>query len=394
MSISMRRLGLAAFLCLASSALLGATAQADVYQGSKQFAAPVQPPSLSPEPPVTEQHPYVSSVSADYDGASGTVTFSYNYFEPGFWASYDPYALTSLVGGNFDEATLAMDHCNPPDPAPEWPTEYLSGDTGETHTQFATEGTLTLSGYAGQVSSWETFDGASYSVTFQSPAFANLPLNCATISVKNIDVTDPSGDEPTFPLTDVTNPPPPPPPPAPLPVPPPAPVKLSPTTATAAFRAYISALHQSAVFPTKEGKVCPEIYSVGGPYSLCFAEYRTSSHTWHLDSALARLKGGIITFSHVTRGRWQRKWTHCSLRGQGGAPSKPGTLISNNDCGRAAPQSDAFFVTNGGATGSGSIGWDFTQSAGFNSVGTYHQRMRGRTHVFTNALGDSFQYTP
>src|ERR1035441_6484954 len=84
---------------------------------------------------------------------------------------------------------------------------------------------------------------------------------------------------------------------------------------------------------------------------------------------------------------------------EGGAQSNQkvsGTLIANNGCTKG-PQSDAYFVSIEGYYAArfhpgSSLGWQFVQSAGFTSLGVF--RRQGHSYTFTNAVGDSFKFTP
>jgi hypothetical protein len=154
--------------------------------------------------------------------------------------------------------------------------------------------------------------------------------------------------------------------------------------------------HPEATFPADEGTLCPELYSAGnGSYSICYAEYKIAG-TWHLDGATATVKQNAITLSLIARTRWRRRWVKCNLR----LWHVPGTLVSNNNCGLHQPQVDAYFIWNEAYPGIRShlavhhVGWLFADSAGFNSIGRYHAHKIGRVYTFTNAVGDSFRYTP
>jgi hypothetical protein len=168
--------------------------------------------------------------------------------------------------------------------------------------------------------------------------------------------------------------------------------------ANSTFAAEIRAAHPDATFPSTEGSRCPEVYSREGlQYSVCFGEYRTGS-TWHLDGGEAIERETSIGLTLYTHAAWRREWVTCSLGGFG--VSVPGRLISNNNCGRHQPETDPYFVAvevypsirmHMRVT---SAGWQFTESAGFTSSGVYHVRRAAQSYVFTNALGDSFRYTP
>lgn len=173
-------------------------------------------------------------------------------------------------------------------------------------------------------------------------------------------------------------------------------IKLTSAAAGAAFKAEITKESPNAVFPRREGKFCPEIYSGSdGDYSICYAEYKIGK-IWHLLGASATAKNGEIAFSFGTHANWRRKWVRCSLRGA----HAPGRLVSNNGCGRHQPESDAYFIGDEVYPlvrlhrAVRAIGWQFTESAGFTSLGIYHVSKRGGTYTFTNAVGDSFRYKP
>jgi hypothetical protein len=173
---------------------------------------------------------------------------------------------------------------------------------------------------------------------------------------------------------------------------------FTPANASAALKAHIIAEHPNAIFPAHEGLLCPEIYpneSTGQRYSLCYAEFKTGS-VWHLVGAIAH-EGSTITVDGLHDSRWHRHWATCSLRGFSGGPQKVhGTLVANNGCDRG-PQTDAYFIAIEGYYGGrfrprSSLGWQFVQSAGFTSLGVFHRQ--GHSYTFTNAVGDSFRYTP
>jgi hypothetical protein len=78
----------------------------------------------------------------------------------------------------------------------------------------------------------------------------------------------------------------------------------------------------------------------------------------------------------------------------------PGRLTSNNGCGRGTIEDDAYLIAVEfgpqffGRHRAPTLGWQFTQSAGFNSIGAFRGHKSGSTFVFRNAVGDSFKYTP
>lgn len=175
-----------------------------------------------------------------------------------------------------------------------------------------------------------------------------------------------------------------------------APTPLTRANASAAFAKLLPA---GAIVPRREGAFCPEILTgQSKPYSVCFAEYRRGGR-WHLAEGQANKTSLLPTSTIHHTSTWTRRWTRCSLRGW----ALPGALYSNNNCGKGAPQSDAYFVyqemwwgpkPSGHLGNTRSAGWQFTDSAGFGSIGTYRCARRGRSVTCTTRLGDSFRYTP
>lgn len=185
--------------------------------------------------------------------------------------------------------------------------------------------------------------------------------------------------------------------------PPPSPVRL---TVQDASRAFLGFLPDGAFIPVAEGRACPEIYETGGSYSICFAEYRLGAR-WHLMGGAVRIKANVPTARITSDEGSRRRWVKCNLRPWNRtAPSSariPGTLVSNNDCGREAPQSDIYFVgqeldpiwlVHHPHTRVRSVGWQFAQSGGFQAIGRYSCNKRRGTCRCANAVGDAFRYRP
>lgn len=173
-------------------------------------------------------------------------------------------------------------------------------------------------------------------------------------------------------------------------------ITLTSAAAETTLKANIFAESPNAAFPESEGRFCPETYeSNDGNYSICFAEYKTGD-TWNLRGGEATIKNNNVTVSDGTHAHWGRKWVKCSLRGT----HTPGMLISNNGCGSHQPESDAYFIAVEVYPdirlhhAVRAIGWQFVDSKGFGSLGSYRTSKRGSTYTFTNAVGDSFRYRP
>ncbi len=177
----------------------------------------------------------------------------------------------------------------------------------------------------------------------------------------------------------------------------PSEIQFTSSAAEATLKAEILTRFPGAAFPAVEGRLCPETYTgTEGAYSICYAEFRTG-RTWHLEGGQADLKENSIAVTLYTHAHWRRAWVKCVLPHGGRGAS--GTLTSNYNCG-IHQVSDAYLVTveiyptirmHLPVT---AAGWQFTESAGFTSLGDFRVRRRGRTYVFTNAVGDSFRYTP
>lgn len=169
---------------------------------------------------------------------------------------------------------------------------------------------------------------------------------------------------------------------------------LTPSSASAAFKTKILREAPEARFPSREGALCPETFEGSeGLTSSCFAEFTTGA-TWNLSGAAATSEDGHVVFSFLSSAHWKRRWVRCRLA------RAPGKLLSNHRCGYGQPETDAYFVWDELVPNIRfhhplrSIGWQFTDSAGFTSLGIYRGAKNGRSYRFTNAVGDSFRYTP
>lgn len=176
---------------------------------------------------------------------------------------------------------------------------------------------------------------------------------------------------------------------------------LSPAGAARSMGAKL-AVRPGSPFSHRDGgldqPLCPRVEIFSG-HAQCFAQWRDGRATWWL--ALGTVSAGQIKSTNPSKeatiyelGHWTRRWVPCPLHGS------PGTLTSNNDCGRHIPQSDAYFVQVEllGSIRSHRpikpIGWQFTDSAGDDVLGLYKVARQGRAYVATNGVGDSFRYTP
>lgn len=375
--VRVRRHVLPGLLTLTALVAGASPATADTpRQGSASWAAPSQPPSLNPAPPVVDDQPYMKAASVTYDYATGTVTTTMGFYDPGYWQNniQSEYSSNSAYGIEIDLATGCQS--NPPtgaDLAVTMTPANSNTSTGGYDYNTAT-GWATLTGYQGQVQGTGSFDGTNYTLTVQSPYFAGRDFRCADFSPMN-------GYESGWGYLDGW-----------------APTPLTSANATAAFAAL---LPHGAQIPKGEGRLCPEALTdgpQGGPWSVCIAEYKLGGR-WHFAQGQAEQTSLTPKATIQSTSSWRRHWARCSLRGW----SLPGTLSSNNNCGKGAPQSDAYFVavemwrgskTHGTIGNTRYVGWQFTDSAGFGPIGSYRCARRGRTVTCTTRLGDSFRYTP
>lgn len=172
---------------------------------------------------------------------------------------------------------------------------------------------------------------------------------------------------------------------------------FSASAADAAFNGQILQHYPGATFPAAEGHMCPETYTGSeGEYSVCYAEFKTGS-TWHLEGGQADSGPEGVAVKISTQAHWRRAWVRCPL--PHGSHGAPGRLYSNYNCGREQV-SDAYLVAVEIYPSIrmhqrvSEAGWQFTESAGFTSLGVFHAHRHGRTYVFSNAVGDAFRYTP
>lgn len=331
----MRPCGFIAVLAAVVAAIYAPVAAADVYEGAVNFAAPTQPPSLTPETPIEEQSAYLSSAAVSYDSNAGTATASYSFFEPSFWAQQLPNGYSQ---------PFALGSCN------DQTVPTLTIQTGALPSS-QDQGSATLSGYDGQATAWETFDGTTYSVTFTNPAFVGQAWNCATVGNPATQIT----------LTDVTNPP----------------IPQTAGNAGAAFRMSATA---NATEPSQEGPACPE--DDGGGAFQCAVEYLTGSTVRLVTGVVQWDDNGHPVVSGVYRYAWTRRWhtdTHACLRSW----SLRGRASSNFPCAadQIAHGGPRVGYTNG--TGTGYWPWLYA----------YPCHSHGGVTTCSNALGDSYRFS-
>lgn len=170
----------------------------------------------------------------------------------------------------------------------------------------------------------------------------------------------------------------------------------------------------TAVFPAGEEDMCsPAEHSFYGPTSYCFAEF-TTGDTWNMVEASVPaipFPGTAVNiYGHTT---WQRRWRRCRFRLRVPGKAKghyrrlhiPGELFSNEDCGRGQPE-QPLAETDGDLfefeawprirahRPLPSVTRSFIYANAARGLARYRAAKSNGTYTFTNALGDSFRYTP
>ena len=191
---------------------------------------------------------------------------------------------------------------------------------------------------------------------------------------------------------------------------------LADATSSEMSATFVRQLPQGAMLPGAEGPACPAAIAsvILEGYASCFAEYQRAGGWYLADGTVQETEGALVaTITHI--GSWQRRWRVCRQHGwqlDGTNLFVPGasrdTLVANNDCGRQAPQTDVYFVQqemiygcgkgsvpnrSNCKVGAAEVGWQFVDSAGFNSIGRFRCRHRQLIYTCTNAMGDSFRYS-
>lgn len=368
------------------AAVLPSAASAAIRQATYTWDAPPQPPSITHQPPVVDSGMYIHTASVAYNDVAGAVSGAFSLYDPAYWErNMDSGAPASV------EITLATDCADgPPDPGlpdsggSNWNGVELTLDvTPQQDSNGVTDqarGDAFLSGYSGTLSAAGAFDGTNYSATVQSSYFAHRDFRCVYVAPVN------TGHGTGWGYLDGY-----------------APIQPNSRSMSAAF---LAALPASAKRPRQEGPACPSaiVKEILQGYAPCFAEYRKDDR-WTLASGYTVVRNNQLVVHHLALRSWTRRWTKCViapiLRGLRITPI--GTLMSNNDCGREAPQTDAYFVGQE-MTWAGhfvyprgkhsSAGWQFVDSAGFDSIGRYGCSRHHAWVQCTNAVGDSFKYRP
>lgn len=370
----MKRLLIVVLSALALVLALGDTALADVYEGTAALPAPVQPPSLTPEAPITQQRAYMHSVTVTYDSSAGSLKIVFGYYEPDYWASRFAPAVKTGPEGEVSEGLVVGEHFG----FDVWLSEdevvapQLEGQT-KLHISPAGLGiegiraSVERLGYNGALSSPVTYSAGLYTVLFANSALIGLHLESFGL--------DTSGQElKIYPLRDITPHP-----------------TLDARADTSAFEAKIG--HP---VPSKEDFVCPsvEIFSFGPQspeMSGCIAEYSYDGR-WYLVRGSVTLRGNAYVATISYERSWVRHWTISSRKCLSGQ-RLAGRLESNDGVCDAQMASDVAYGLRGRRRAPKRVGWHGTDTAGY-AIAEYPCHRSGRATVCSNVVGDSFRYTP
>jgi hypothetical protein len=164
---------------LVSSSVGGAT----VRSGRAVFPEPHNPPSIGvPPPPADQAHQYDREVVIQYNASLGSVTFSAELWDAGYWG--EKYGESFSLGAKCKEGPFSL----------EGPSAFKASVDAQPKEQGlgGTErggvtGKATLRGFTGQVESNGTFNGKRFEVTFRSSRFRNRSWRCAEVHPEPTD---------------------------------------------------------------------------------------------------------------------------------------------------------------------------------------------------------------
>jgi hypothetical protein len=339
----------------------------------------------------------VIPVTVSYDDQAGTITISEGGASQYAW---DPTSSALPVEAQWaDLGTISLAHCagtvgpSATEVDISWGAPVSYYNAAGASDPFSGGQLLTEEGVTGSDASVATVsaDGLTVTSVWSDPTLAGRNFTCASLE-NGFEVETATGlPSETIDFAGYTQ--------ATQPTAPPTskPPKFVLNRKNASAR-FASLIPRGAVVPRPEGAYCPEIYPGKRVYSVCFAEYRQGAQ-WHLLAGEVKVTNNAAVANVNRRTSWTRKWMNCSLAAAG-VGAIQGTMTSNDNCGSGKPQSDPYFAAIQLAPEIRLhmpiqyIGWAFTQSAGFGSLGAYRVTRNGATYVMTNAVGDSFTYTP
>jgi len=157
--------------------LSSGVAVAAVHSGRIIFPEPHNPPSIGvPPSPADQTHEYDREVVIQYNASLGSVTFSAELWDAGYWG--EKYGESFSLGAKCKEGPLSL----------EGPSEFKASVDAQPKEQAlgGTErggvtGKATLRDYAGEVESNGTFNGKRFEITLHSNRFRNRNWRCAEV---------------------------------------------------------------------------------------------------------------------------------------------------------------------------------------------------------------------
>lgn len=153
------------------------SARAGVRTGAVTFAAPRNPPSLTPLPPATEQGQYLERVSVAYDDRAGELTATARLFSPQVWGLRLP--SVKLVLGTSECTTDEDGIVNGSDADLTLVMSSAAYEIGTGSTDLFTA--VTRSGYESRAEGTLTFDGSTFTATVRNPGLAGVEARCLVV---------------------------------------------------------------------------------------------------------------------------------------------------------------------------------------------------------------------
>jgi hypothetical protein len=152
-------------------------AAAVVHSGRVVFPEPRNPPSIGvPPPPADQTHEYDREVVIRYNANVGSVTFSAEVWDPGYWG--EKYGEGFSIGSKCKEGPLSL--FGPSDFEASVDARPREPGLGGTE-RGGVAGKATLRGHTGHVESTGTFNGKRFEITFRSRSFRNRNWRCVEV---------------------------------------------------------------------------------------------------------------------------------------------------------------------------------------------------------------------
>jgi hypothetical protein len=151
--------------------LVPATALATIHTGHYAYEEPQNGPSLVPLAPRVETSLYLHEVTIAYDDQGGSIVVTAENFDAAHWGTQLERINLQLGPKCEEEGALVQVSLHGIQNYDE-----LGRDSAG-----ATQGTLTLNNYGGQLEAVGAFNGQYFSLTYSNPNLVGLELRCATL---------------------------------------------------------------------------------------------------------------------------------------------------------------------------------------------------------------------